>query len=124
PYSSSKGAAELAIAAYRRSYFSAPSSPVFLASARAGNVIGGGDRASDRIMPDCIRSLGRGEAIGVRNPDATRPWQHVLEPLGGYLQLGAELYRAQDNRSVADALCAGFNFGPPLDSNRCVAHFV
>ena len=85
PYSSSKGAAELVVAAYRRSFFSAPTSLVSLASGRAGNVIGGGDWALDRIVPDCIRSLRRGEPIPVRNKVATRPWQHVLEPLGGYL---------------------------------------
>ncbi|HVE16182.1 MAG TPA: CDP-glucose 4,6-dehydratase, partial [Chthoniobacterales bacterium] len=80
PYSSSKGAAEIAISSYRRSYFSGPDSPVRLASVRAGNVIGGGDWALDRIVPDCIRSLQKGEAIPVRNKIATRPWQHVLEP--------------------------------------------
>jgi len=91
PYSSSKGAAELVVSAYRRSYFSAPDSLVRLASARAGNVIGGGDWALDRIVPDCIRSLASGATIPVRNKIATRPWQHVLEPLGGYLWLGALL---------------------------------
>ncbi len=89
PYSSSKGAAELVIASYRRSYFSSSDSPIKLASARAGNVIGGGDWALDRIVPDCIRALKRGESIPVRNRIATRPWQHVLEPLSGYLWLGA-----------------------------------
>jgi CDP-glucose 4,6-dehydratase len=123
PYSSSKGAAELVISAYRRSYFSGPDSIVKLASGRAGNVIGGGDWALDRIVPDCIRSLHRGEAIPVRNKVATRPWQHVLEPLSGYLQLGAALHRA----TAADAkrqLCGGFNFGPSLPSNRSVADLV
>jgi CDP-glucose 4,6-dehydratase len=123
PYSSSKGAAELVINAYRRSYFSAPHSVVRLASARAGNVIGGGDWAMDRIVPDCIRSLQRGEAIPVRNKVATRPWQHVLEPLSGYLQLGAAVHQA----IAADAqgrLCGGFNFGPSLTSNRTVADLV
>ncbi|MCX6952807.1 MAG: CDP-glucose 4,6-dehydratase, partial [Verrucomicrobia bacterium] len=91
PYSSSKGAAELVVAAYRRSYFSSPGSLVRLASARAGNVIGGGDWALDRIVPDCIRALQDGRAIPVRNRVATRPWQHVLEPLSGYLWLGAKL---------------------------------
>ena len=114
PYSSSKGAAELVIAAYRRSYFSSSSSVgssskgttagtsdlnsplelaprVLVASARAGNVIGGGDWALDRIVPDCIRALQRGETIPVRNKVATRPWQHVLEPLSGYLLLASEL---------------------------------
>jgi CDP-glucose 4,6-dehydratase len=78
PYSASKGAAELVISSYRRSFFSAPDSPVRLASARAGNVIGGGDWALDRIVPDCVRALIKGESIPVRNKVATRPWQHVL----------------------------------------------
>lgn len=95
PYSSSKGAAELVIAAYRRSYFSAPTSPVRLASARAGNVIGGGDWARDRIVPDCIRALQNDAPIIVRNKSATRPWQHVLEPLSGYLWLGARIHQAE-----------------------------
>ena len=117
PYSSSKGAAELAISAYRRSYFSALDSPVRLASARAGNVVGGGDWALDRIVPDCIRALQRGDIIPVRNKVSTRPWQHVLEPLSGYLQLGAALQR--------DAtLAAAFNFGPAHASNRSVAELV
>lgn len=126
PYSSSKGAAELAISAYRRSFFSATDSPVRLASARAGNVIGGGDWALDRIVPDCIRALQRGERIPVRNKIATRPWQHVLEPLSGYLQLAALLHRAGQagQAGAVDALSGGFNFGPPLDSNRTVAELV
>ena len=81
PYSSSKGAAEIAIASWRRSFFA--NHPVRLASARAGNVIGGGDWARDRIVPDCVRALTRGDAIPVRNKVSTRPWQHVLEPLCG-----------------------------------------
>lgn len=135
PYSSSKGAAELVIAAYRRSYFSAPDSPVRLASVRAGNVIGGGDWAQDRIVPDCIRALQRGEAILVRNKVATRPWQHVLEPLCGYLWLGACLAsprltpgwsRASEAQLAALRLQLGsaFNFGPGLTSNRTVAALV
>lgn len=123
PYSSSKGAAEIAIAAYRRSFFTAPETPVKLASARAGNVIGGGDWAADRIVPDCIRSLSAGEAIPVRNKVATRPWQHVLEPLSGYLWLGACLDDPRRNGCSAD-LCSAFNFGPALDSNRTVADLV
>jgi len=123
PYSSSKGAAELVIASYRRSYFSAPDSPVRLASVRAGNVIGGGDWAADRIVPDCIRSLQRGEAISVRNKVATRPWQHVLEPLSGYLWLGACLANPQFS-AFNSQLASGFNFGPALSSNRTVADLV
>ena len=125
PYSSSKGAAELVIAAYRRSYFSGGSRgvPVRLASARAGNVIGGGDWALDRIVPDCIRALQRGASIPVRNKIATRPWQHVLEPLSGYLWLGACLADARLSPFHAQ-LATGFNFGPTLASNRTVAELV
>jgi CDP-glucose 4,6-dehydratase len=117
PYSSSKGATELVVSAYRRSYFSAADSPVKLASARAGNVIGGGDWALDRIVPDCIRSLQRGEAIPVRNRHATRPWQHVLEPLSGYLWLAARL--AVDRKHAT-----AFNFGPTPAATQPVAKLV
>jgi len=120
PYSSSKGAAEVIISAYRSSYFAYPSSAVRLASARAGNVIGGGDWALDRIFPDCIRSLQKGAAMPVRNKTATRPWQHVLEPLSGYLWLGACLDRSSPDGPLASA----FNFGPLLASNRTVAELV
>ncbi len=108
PYSASKGAAELVIASYRRSFFSSPFSDlrhptsetplVHLASARAGNVIGGGDWAIDRIVPDCIRAIRAGQAIPVRNKIATRPWQHVLEPLSGYLHLAASLASSSSNQ--------------------------
>jgi len=121
PYSSSKGAAELVIAAYRRSYFSSPNSGIRLASARAGNVIGGGDWALDRIVPDCIRALSKNESIVVRNKVATRPWQHVLEPLSGYLWLGAQLSKGETQATV---LASSFNFGPSLSSNRSVADLV
>ena len=129
PYSASKGCAELVVSAYRKSYFG-PSSPVLLASGRAGNVIGGGDWALDRIVPDCARSLAKGEVIPVRNPHATRPWQHVLEPLSGYLALGARLLAglgssAESRRQPAKAcLESGYNFGPELDSNRPVGALV
>jgi CDP-glucose 4,6-dehydratase len=92
---------------------------VKIASARAGNVIGGGDWAQDRIVPDSIRALQRGEAIAVRNKNSTRPWQHVLEPLSGYLALAAALASTQ-----AEQLCSAFNFGPALSSNRSVAALV
>lgn len=125
PYSSSKGAAELVVAAYRRSYFSAPNALVRLASARAGNVIGGGDWALDRIVPDCIRALQRNEKLVVRNKVATRPWQHVLEPLSGYLWLAASLSCPTLLPSTMRAeLMGGFNFGPPIRSNRTVADLV
>ncbi len=121
PYSASKAAAELAIASWRNSFCGngAHQSPLLrIATARAGNVIGGGDWAADRIVPDAIRSLTRGESIPVRNPGATRPWQHVLEPLGGYLRLAQAL--AMD----ADPPCEAFNFGPTLASNRPVGELV
>jgi CDP-glucose 4,6-dehydratase len=120
PYSSSKAAAELAIASWRASFCGSQphqTPHLLIASARAGNVIGGGDWAADRIVPDAMRALGRGEPIGVRNPAATRPWQHVLEPLGGYLLLAERL--------TADAALAGaFNFGPQLEANRSVRVLV
>jgi CDP-glucose 4,6-dehydratase len=121
PYSSSKGAAELVIAAYRQSYFSSPNSQIYLASARAGNVIGGGDWALDRIIPDCIRALIKNHPIVVRNKVATRPWQHVLEPLSGYLWLGSQL--SKFGRQLPD-LASAFNFGPTLSSNRTVIELV
>ncbi len=126
PYSSSKAAAEIAIAAYRSSFFD-PSTkpPVKIASARAGNVIGGGDWASDRIVPDAIRSLGRGEAIPVRNKNATRPWQHVLDPLSGYLWLAAVLADPSlRERTSASEFTTAFNFGPDLESNRTVQELI
>lgn len=125
PYSSSKGAAELVVSAYRRSYFSRPDSHVRLASARAGNVIGGGDWAPDRIVPDAIRALERKEAIPVRNKIATRPWQHVLEPLSGYLWLGVVLAEpALLQNARPGMLASAFNFGPSHQSNRTVADLV
>jgi len=117
PYSSSKAMAEIAIAAYRRSYFDTASSAVRIASARAGNVIGGGDWAEDRIVPDSIRSLQKVMPIHVRNPHATRPWQHVLEPLGGYLWQAASL-------SKDSTLPRALNFGPRIECNRSVKDLV
>ena len=119
PYSSSKGAAEIVTSAYRRSFFG--QSPVRIASARAGNVIGGGDWALDRIVPDCIRALQRGEAIPVRNKTATRPWQHVLEPLSGYLWLAASLSQLS---TFDSQLTSAFNFGPEKEANRSVGDLV
>ncbi len=120
-YSMSKGAAELVIASWRRSFFPPAELArhgVAVASARAGNVVGGGDWAVDRIIPDCVRALVRAEPIAVRNPDAVRPWQHVLEPLGGYLLLAARMLAA-DEVSRAN-LCEGWNFGPQTDATRPV----
>lgn len=122
PYSSSKGAAEIAVASWRRSFFTRHS--VRFASARAGNVIGGGDWAKDRIIPDCIRALKKGEPIGVRNKIARRPWQHVLEPLSGYLWLAAVLSRPELRPYDAKLFLSAFNFGPNLDSNRTVAELA
>jgi len=132
PYSSSKAAAEIAIASYRRSFFpparliTGDVPPVAVASARAGNVIGGGDWAQDRIVPDCMRALARDQAIRVRNPRSTRPWQHVLEPLSGYLSLAAQMRSALLDRSSSRLaeLCTAFNFGPARDSNRTVREVV
>ena len=119
PYSASKAAAEVAISSYRRSFFQGY--PVRIASARAGNVIGGGDWAINRIVPDCVRALERNQPIAVRSPKAIRPWQHVLEPLSGYLRLAARLVGS----SPADThLCSAFNFGPGHDANRTVADLV
>jgi len=115
PYSSSKAMAEIATSAYRNSYFL--KSPVRIASARAGNVIGGGDWAEDRIIPDAMKALNQGKKIAVRNPRAVRPWQHVLEPLGGYLTLAARLYKDAD-------MATAFNFGPGPNANRTVADLV
>ena len=120
PYSASKGACEIVISSYRRSFFGSPDSPVWVASARAGNVIGGGDWAKDRIVPDAMRALAKGEAIPVRNSVSTRPWQHVLEPLGGYLALGAALAK----RERFGEVCGGFNFGPDPKANRTVKELV
>jgi CDP-glucose 4,6-dehydratase len=122
PYSSSKAAAELAIASWRNSFFTHRQIPIAIASARAGNVIGGGDWAEDRIVPDAIRSLLRKEAIPVRNPRSTRPWQHVLEPLGGYLLLGQKLYEGLSTGRTD--FNGAFNFGPALSSNRTVRELV
>lgn len=119
PYSSSKGCAELITAAYRNSFFlNGDTRPVRLASARAGNVIGGGDWAQDRLVPDSIRALSGGQAVVVRNPHAIRPWQYVLEPLSGYLWLGACLWNKPSGFDEA------WNFGPHCTSNLPVSQVV
>lgn len=112
PYSNSKGACELAISAYRRSYFGADGG-ARLASGRAGNVIGGGDFAADRLVPDAMRAFMAGTGLSIRNPLAVRPWQHVLEPLYGYLLLAERLH---DDPRYAD----GWNFGPRTDESAPV----
>ena len=125
PYSASKAAAEIIVASYRDSFF-AHGTDVALASARAGNVVGGGDWAEDRLVPDCIRALSAGQPIPVRNPDFTRPWQHVFEPLGGYLLLGARLEEARQKKSAEEIprFAQAFNFGPEPNANRSVREVV
>ncbi len=119
PYSSSKGCAELVASAYRRSYFSAPGDRVVgVATARAGNVIGGGDWAEDRLLPDCMKALAADRCIEIRHPYAVRPWQHVLEPLRGYLLLAERLYA--DSVTFGDA----WNFGPADVDARTVGWIV
>ena len=122
PYSASKGMAELAVASYQRSFFTSEH-PVRVASARAGNVIGGGDLAADRIVPDIIRARTDGLALAIRNPSATRPWQHVLEPLSGYLWIGACL-AAPSRARVPAEVASGFNFGPDSEAVRTVGALV
>lgn len=117
PYSASKAAAELVVSSYRQSFWSAPGSPL-LASARAGNVIGGGDWSEDRLIPDAARAIASGQSLEIRSPNATRPWQHVLESLSGYLLLGQQLLGGQVR--FADA----FNFGPGADGNRTVSNVL
>jgi CDP-glucose 4,6-dehydratase len=134
PYSASKACAEIIISSYQRSFFSnlqyhADTPAVAVASARGGNAIGGGDWAEHRLIPDCIRHLAEGQAIPIRNKTATRPWQHVLELLSGYLLLGAEIYRAIYLTQPRDlsrliALCSPFNFGPFVTSNQSVEALV
>jgi CDP-glucose 4,6-dehydratase len=122
PYSASKAAAEIIIGSYRDSFFQ--NHPVKIASSRAGNVIGGGDWAAERIVPDCIMALQKGRPIAVRNRRATRPWQHVLEPLSGYLWLGASLAMPKLRRCDGPLLASAFNFGPNRDANRTVEELV
>ncbi len=122
PYSASKGMAELLTASYRNSFFNTAhygtAHHVLLASGRAGNVIGGGDWATDRLIPDVVKAAHTGRSVHIRSPQATRPWQHVLEPLSGYLHLGWKLLEGQA------AFAEGWNFGPGMDSNISVRHIV
>ena len=114
PYSSSKGAAEIAISSWRRSFFNpadyGKKHHVALASVRAGNVIGGGDWAKDRIIPDCIRAIEANKTIEIRSPKAIRPWQHVLEPLGGSMLLASKMWKEPTK------YCEGWDFGPRTES--------
>lgn len=116
PYSSSKGCSELATSAFRRSFFAKTDTAV--ASARAGNVIGGGDWAEDRLIPDILKAFERGAPVVIRNPAATRPWQHVLEPLSGYLLLAQRLY------NEGQRFAEGWNFGPAQEDARPVQWIV
>ena len=126
PYGASKAACEVVVQAYRHSYFNDPAHPVAIATARAGNVIGGGDWAEDRLVPDAMRAFSTGAPLVVRNPSAVRPWQHVLEPLAGYRRLAEALLAGQ-----AMPEDAAFNFGPagedarPVDwiADRLVGHW-
>lgn len=115
PYSASKAAAELVVSSCRDSFFT--ENGIAVASARSGNVLGGGDYGMDRIVPDAVRALERGSPIPVRNPGSVRPWQHVLDPLHGYLMLGAKL-------ECGSPLCSAFNFGPPPQAQRTVRELV
>ncbi len=115
PYSTSKACAELVSDCYRKSFF-ADAGPC-LATSRAGNVIGGGDWSEDRLVPDMVRAVYRGERLQLRNPDAVRPWQHVLEPLSGYLRLGQALL-------AGDPVETSWNFGPGPDANLPVSALV
>jgi CDP-glucose 4,6-dehydratase len=118
PYSASKGAAELAIRSHIKSFFPKGETQVRIASARAGNVIGGGDWAVDRIVPDCVKAWSQKQTVILRNPHSTRPWQHVLEPLGGYLTLAAALFERPELHGES------FNFGPPSDQTQSVLELV
>ncbi len=117
PYSASKAAMEIAVESWRKSFFG--DTDIRMASARAGNVIGGGDWAENRIVPDIARALAAGTPITVRNPDAVRPWQHVLEPLRGYMTLAEKLFTSNEI-----SLRSQFNFGPPDEGIRCVRDVV
>lgn len=117
-YSGSKGAAELIIKSYYHSFFKLDQSNVRLSIARAGNVIGGGDWAKDRIIVDAMTAWSNGEKVEIRSPKATRPWQHVLEPLSGYLSLGQKLYTDINLNGE------GFNFGPRAEQNRTVKELL
>ena len=116
PYSSSKGCSELVTAAYRRSFLA--NAGIAVATARAGNVIGGGDWAEDRLIPDFLRAIDKEQTLIIRSPDAIRPWQHVLEPLAGYLLLAEQLFKQ------GEVFAQGWNFGPSDEDARTVAWIV
>jgi CDP-glucose 4,6-dehydratase len=116
PYSASKACAEIVVAAYRKSFLA--DANIHVASVRAGNVIGGGDWATDRLIPDFLRALDAGKTLTIRSPNAIRPWQHVLEPLSGYLLLAEKLY------TQGDAFAEAWNFGPNGDDAKPVSWIV
>ena len=118
PYSASKAATEILCSSWRKSFFES-NSAVRMATARAGNVIGGGDWSDNRIVPDIVRAIGAGLKVKVRNPSSTRPWQHVLDPLNGYLTLAEKLYESSDTE-----LQTAFNFGPSVDAQKPVGELV
>lgn len=120
PYSASKAAAEIAFSSYFRSYFQNQNSRIQIYTTRAGNVIGGGDWARDRIVPDCMRSWYKQSPVEIRNPYSTRPWQHVLEPLSGYLTLGGWRYI----EGARELTGHSFNFGPPAEVNKSVLELL
>lgn len=113
PYSASKAASELVVDSYRKAFWAVDGSPL-MATARAGNVIGGGDWSEDRLIPDLVRAVQAGEPLEIRSPQSTRPWQHVLECLSGYLLLGQRLLEADESKATA------WNFGPAPEDNRTV----
>ena len=118
PYSASKGMTELMITSYIEAFFKNSNKEKRIAIARAGNVIGGGDWAKDRLVPDCIRAWAKNESVNIRYPSSTRPWQHVLEPISGYLTLGADLYLRTVNHAEA------FNFGPKKNQDHSVKELI
>ncbi len=118
PYSASKGMAEIAIKSYHKSFYNSSNSQIRIGVGRAGNVIGGGDWALDRIVPDCMKSWSKNDIVNIRNPNSTRPWQHVLEPLSGYLLLGEKLKRSNELNGEA------YNFGPASNQNFSVKDLI
>jgi CDP-glucose 4,6-dehydratase len=117
PYSASKASSELVVASYRKAFFNMPNSPL-VATARAGNVIGGGDWSEDRLMPDLVRAIKDNKTLEIRSPNATRPWQHVLESLSGYLSLGQKMLEGKQGFAQA------WNFGPNQNGNRTVSDIL
>ena len=129
PYSASKAACELAISSWRSSFCNVQddNEPYLrIASARSGNVIGGGDWSKDRIIPDIVRSLNKNSEIILRNPNSTRPWQHVLDPLSGYILLAEKLYKynQKNNINLSNIFATAYNFGPRIESNKKVIELI